>query len=118
VITKSGTSTLEAMILGKPMIIVYRGSPAMAVEWRMRKRRLNIQYVGMPNILAEEMLFPELLQDDATPEAIARLALDMLLQPERILALKERLADVSRATLGEPGAIRRAAELLYETATK
>jgi lipid-A-disaccharide synthase len=118
VIAKSGTSTLEAMILGKPMIIVYRGSPAMAVEWRIRKRRLNIQYVGMPNILAEEMLFPELLQDDATPEAIARLALDMLLQPERILALKERLADVSRATLGEPGAIRRAAELLYETATK
>lgn len=118
VITKSGTSTLEAMILGKPMIIVYRGSAAMAVEWKLRKKRLNIQYVGMPNILADEMLFPELLQDDASPEAIARLALDMLLQPERLLALKERLLDVAHATLGEPGAVQRTAELLYEIATR
>jgi len=118
VITKSGTSTLEAMILGKPMIIVYRGSAAMAVEWQLRKRRINVQYVGMPNIIADEMLFPELLQDDASPEAISRLALDMLLQPERLLTLKERLAEVAGKTLGEPGAVRRTAELLYETATR
>ena len=118
VITKSGTSTLEAMILGKPMIIVYRGSAAMAVEWQLRKRKINVQYIGMPNIIADEMMFPELLQDDASPEAISRLALDMLLQPERLLTLKKRLAEVAGRTLGEPGGVRRTAELLYETATK
>ncbi len=73
VITKSGTSTLEAAILQKPMIIVYRGSGIMAWEWKLRKPRAGVVHIGMPNILAQERLFPELIQDEATPEAIADL---------------------------------------------
>ncbi len=114
VITKSGTSTLEAAILQKPMIIVYRVPPVMALEARLRWKQLQITHIGMPNLLAGERVFPELLQDDATPDAIAEEAVGLLLQPERLLRLKERLADLVRTNLGEPGGVRRAADLLYD----
>lgn len=117
VITKSGTSTLEAAILNKPMIIVYRGSSVMAAEWAVRKRFLNITHIGLPNILAEERLVPELIQEDATPERISELAVEMLLQPDRLLVLKQKIADLVRNTLGEQGGIKRAANLLYSLAT-
>ena len=114
VITKSGTSTLEAAILQKPMIIVYRVPPLMSLEARLRGRSLQITHIGMPNLLAGERVLPELLQNDANPDAIAELAVEMLLQPERLLRLKERLGDLVRTNLGEPGGVRRAAELLYD----
>ncbi len=117
VLTKSGTATLEAMILKKPMVIVYRGSALMGLEWRLRRRSLNIAHIGLPNILADERLFAELLQDDATPEAIAALGVELLLQPGRILGLKERLTDLVRSNLGEPGGVHRAAALLLDLIT-
>ena len=102
------------MILKKPMVIVYRGSWMMALEGRWRWRNLNITHIGMPNIIAGERLFAELLQDEATPQAIADLAVELLLQPDRILVLKERLQDLVRDNLGEPGGVRRAALLLLD----
>lgn len=117
VITKSGTSTLEAAILGKPMIIVYRGPALMGLEWRLRRKSLNIPHLGLPNILAEERVFPELIQDEATPEAISNLAVEMLLQPERLLHFKQRLADLVKANLGEPGGVGRAADSLLDLMT-
>lgn len=113
VVTKSGTSTLEAAILQKPMIIVYRGSGIMALEWKLRKPRAGVMHIGMPNILAQERLFPELIQDEATPDAIADLAVSLLLQPEHMLRLKEKLSTLMQTALGEPGGVARAAELLY-----
>ena len=114
VLTKSGTATLEAMILKKPMVIVYRGTVLTHLEWRLRRRTQNLAHVGLPNILAGERLFAELIQEEATPEAIAALGLELLLQPGRILALKERLVELVRSNLGEPGGVRRAAELLMD----
>ncbi len=113
-LTKSGTATLEAMILKKPMVIVYRGSRLLALEYRLRRRSHGIVHLGLPNILAGERLFAELLQDEATPEAIADMAVELLLQPGRILALKERLEELVRDNLGEPGGVRRAAALLLD----
>jgi lipid-A-disaccharide synthase len=117
VITKSGTSTLEAAILQKPMIIVYRGSALMEIEWRIRKRFLKIAHIGLPNILADERIVPELIQEEATPAAISELAVGMLLQPERLMNFKQRLSDLVQTNLGEPGGVRRAAALLYDLAT-
>ncbi len=114
VLTKSGTATLEAMILKKPMVIVYHGSKLMAVEWKLRRRQLNLAHIGLPNILAEERVFAELMGDEATPEAIADLSMDFLSDPSRILALKEKLGGMVFANLGEPGGVRRAAEKLLE----
>ena len=68
----------------------------------------------MPNLMAGERIFPELLGDDATPEAISELAVDMLLQPERLMHLKERMNGLVTQYLGEPGATLRAAKLLAQ----
>ena len=114
VLTKAGTATLEAMILRKPMIIVYNGPRTMAVEWFLRKRSLNIAHIGMPNILADERVFAELIGQDASAEAIADFSVDLLIEPARILALKERLADLVPKNLGEPGGVNRAAALLLD----
>ena len=77
VIVASGTATLEAMLLKKPMVITYR---MPTISWQILKRMRYQPYVGLPNILAGKFLVPELLQNDATPQkladAIARLLSD------------------------------------------
>ena len=114
VLTKAGTATLEAMILRKPMVIVYNGPKTMAFEWFLRKRSLQIVHIGMPNILAGERVFTELIGEEASADAIAELSVDLLIEPARILALKERLADLVPKSLGEPGGVNRAAALLLD----
>jgi lipid-A-disaccharide synthase len=64
----SGTATLETALFKTPMVIAYRQS---ALSWRLMRSMLYLPYVGMPNILAGERLVPELLQDEATPAALA-----------------------------------------------
>jgi len=114
VITKSGTATLEATILQRSMIIIYKGPWLMNVEWKLRKKNLKIPHIGMPNLMAGERVFPELLGDDATPEAISELAVDMLLQPERLMQVKEKMNSLVAQYLGEPGGTLRAAKLLAQ----
>jgi lipid-A-disaccharide synthase len=68
VVVASGTATLEAALLKKPMVITYR---MPNLSWQLLKRMRLQPYVGLPNILAERFVVPELLQDDATPEKVA-----------------------------------------------
>ncbi len=67
-LVKSGTSTLEAMLLRRPMVVSYRLGP---VTYQLVRRLLRTPYVALPNILAGRELVPELLQDRATPAALA-----------------------------------------------
>ena len=71
----SGTATLEAALFKTPMVITYRQS---AVTWGLGKALFYLPYVGLPNVLAGEALVPELLQDRATPAALAEALLDLL----------------------------------------
>lgn len=71
----SGTATLEAALLGCPMVITYR-MPTLTYRIMWPKRRLP--YVGLPNVLAGEFVVPELLQDDATAENLAQALLNLL----------------------------------------
>ena len=71
----SGTATLETALFKTPMVIAYRQS---AVSWALMRSMLYLPYVGMPNILAGERLVPELLQDQATPAALAAALLALL----------------------------------------
>ena len=64
----SGTATLEAALFKTPMVITYRQSP---ITWALMRPLLYLPYVGMPNVLAGEKLVPELLQDEASPAALA-----------------------------------------------
>lgn len=67
-LVKSGTSTLEAMLLHRPMVVSYRLGE---LTYQLVSRLLRTPYVALPNILADQALVPELLQHEATPEALA-----------------------------------------------
>ena len=80
VLTASGTASLEAMLLKRPMVVVYRTT---ALSFAILKRWVgaNIPHIALPNLLAGKQLVPELLQDAATPEAIGIRLLEFLEKP-------------------------------------
>ncbi|MDP1765778.1 MAG: lipid-A-disaccharide synthase [Methylotenera sp.] len=75
VIVASGTATLEAALLKKPMVITYR---MPKLSWQILKRMRLQPYVGLPNILADKFVVPELLQDDSTPDKLAEAAIKLI----------------------------------------
>jgi lipid-A-disaccharide synthase len=83
----SGTATLETALFKRPMVIGYH------MHWLsyalMRPRQLQ-PWVGLPNILCEEFVVPELLQGNANPESLAAALLEWLGQPERMRAVQEK----------------------------
>jgi lipid-A-disaccharide synthase len=83
----SGTATLEAALFKRPMVIAYNMHP---LSWRMMKRKQLQPWVGLPNILSRDFVVPELLQDAATPQALAQAVLEWLDSPARISALQQR----------------------------
>jgi lipid A disaccharide synthetase len=111
-LTASGTATLEAAILGKPMVILYRLSQDNWLEYQVVKNRLPV-HIGLPNLLAGKRICPELVQDAATPEALAAEVIGLLLEPERLLRMKEDLR-AAVALLGKPGGAARAAQMAVE----
>ena len=87
----SGTATLEAALFKRPMVIGYRMHP---LSWRLMRRKQLQPWVGLPNILCREFVVPELLQDNATPQALADAVLQWFdaqeHQPACISALHQR----------------------------
>lgn len=73
VLAASGTATLEAALFKRPLVISYVLSPMMRriMAWKSGQSAPLVPWVGLPNILAQEFIVPELLQDDATPERLA-----------------------------------------------
>jgi len=108
VLVASGTATLQAALIGTPMIIVYRTS---SLTYQIGKRLVTIPYVGLVNILADQEVVPELLQDRMTSDNIAHEALQILGNPERQRTMHEAFQQI-RTSLGGPGASKRAAELI------
>lgn len=87
----SGTATLEAALLGCPMVITYR---MPHLSWRIMWPKRRMPYVGLPNVLAGEFIVPEFLQDDATPENLAQALLNLLADTEVQQRLQSRFADM------------------------
>jgi lipid-A-disaccharide synthase len=75
VLIASGTATLEALLYKRPMVVAYRLAP---LTFWILKRMVKSPYVSLPNLLAQRMLVPELLQDAATAEALAQTLLPLL----------------------------------------
>jgi lipid-A-disaccharide synthase len=96
----SGTATLEAALLGTPMLITYRGSPLMNLEYRLRRRRLALRFIGLPNLLLEQAVCPEFIQEAASPTPLAQHLVGLLQQDEGYRRQKEAFAQIRRL-LGE-----------------
>ena len=107
----SGTVTLEAALCRLPSVIVYKTAPLTAFIVR---RLLNIADIGLPNIVAGRHILPELLQEDATPAKMAAEVLHLLEPAAHAQALAD--LDEVKKRLGEPGAVRRVAELTLRVA--
>ena len=75
VLVASGTATLEAALLKRPMVVAYKMAP---LSYRLMRRMGYLPYVGLPNILAGKFVVPEFIQDDATPENLAQALLNFL----------------------------------------
>jgi lipid-A-disaccharide synthase len=106
-IVASGTATVEAALLGTPMVVVYRVSRITA---GILKRMIRTPFIGMVNLIAGRRVVPEMIQDAFTPEAVEA-EVRRLLESETARAeIKNGLAEV-RAKMGLGGAIERAADV-------
>jgi len=105
-LTKSGTITLECAYFGVPAVVFYKTS---LVNYLVGKQLVQVKYLAMPNLLANEMVYPEFIQDAATAENLARATLDLLENSARHAEVRAKLAKIV-ADLGEPGASQRAAK--------
>ena len=113
-IASTGTVTVECAFFGVPTVTLYKTSWS---TYQIAKRIVKVKSLTMPNILADEEVFPEFIQGAATPESIARAALELLQNEPRRIQIKKRLAEVV-SSLGGPGANQRAASAilgLFET---
>jgi lipid-A-disaccharide synthase len=106
-IVASGTATVEAALLGTPMVVVYRVSPTSAF---VLKRMVRSPFIAMVNLIAERRVVPELIQDQFTPAAVEQEVRKLLESPAARDEMKAGLAEV-RAKLGPGGAIERAADI-------
>lgn len=104
-VVTSGTATLETALIGTPMAIVYKLSPVSAILGRLLVRG---KFVGLPNIVVNKEVVPELLQEDATPENISREILNVINDKDKREAMLRGFDEV-KAALGGGGAAARAA---------
>ncbi|WP_245583192.1 lipid-A-disaccharide synthase [Oceanospirillum beijerinckii] len=87
VLLASGTAALEAMLMKKPVVVAYKMA---ALSHAIISRMLKVDYVSLPNLIANEALIPELIQSQVTSENLSREMLDRLTQPEKYQPLVDR----------------------------
>ena len=104
-IASTGTVTMECAFFGVPTVTLYKTSWS---TYQIAKRIVKVKWLTMPNILADEEIYPEFVQGAATPGPIAGAALELLQNEPRRIQIKKRLAEVV-SSLGGPGASTRAA---------
>ena len=107
-IVSSGTATVEAALIGVPMVVVYR--VAATTAW-VARRLVRTPFFAMVNLIAGARVVPELIQDDFTPERVGQEAERLLGSAEARAEMQNNLA-VVRERLGPPGAIQRAAGII------
>ena len=88
---KSGTSSLEAALVGTPFLITYKISP---VSWCIGSMLIRSSMKGLVNLIAQKKIVPELFQSEAEPEKLARLALEYIRDTEKCDAMRSQLAGI------------------------
>jgi lipid-A-disaccharide synthase len=91
VLLASGTVTLEAMLLKKPMVVAYKMAP---LSYRILSWLIKTPFISLPNLLAQKMLVPELLQDKATPQVLGNAVMKYFENPDETEVLVNRFKDM------------------------
>jgi lipid-A-disaccharide synthase len=104
----SGTATLQAAVVGTPMVLLYKTTPA---TYRLARWLIRVKWIGLVNLVAGRSVVPELIQNEATPERVSEEALRLLNDRKAYDEMKDSLQEV-RLSLGEPGASLRAAKVV------
>ena len=104
----SGTATLQAAVVGTPMVLLYKTSP---LTYRLARWLITVKWIGLVNLVGGRLIVPELVQEEATDERLCREVLHLLRDPSAYNEMKEGLRQV-RQLLGEPGASSRAAQVV------
>lgn len=106
-VVKSGTSTLQAAVVGTPMVLFYR-APSW-ITYQLARRLIRVPWIGLANLVAGRGIVPELIHHEATPERLVQETERLLTDARAYEDMKAALSSVRQA-LGRPGASRRAAE--------
>jgi lipid-A-disaccharide synthase len=109
-IASTGTVTLECAYFGVPTIAIYKTSWS---TYQIGKRIIQVKFLAMPNLLANEPVFPEFIQEAASAEALAQESLEFLRNPARRTIVRTKLAKIIES-LGGPGASNRAAQAILK----
>ncbi|MCK5878059.1 MAG: lipid-A-disaccharide synthase, partial [Candidatus Marithrix sp.] len=91
VIMASGTATLEAMLLKRPMVVAYR---LARITYWLAKLLVKVKYFSLPNLLAQEKLVPEFLQDQVSPQNLGLAVLHWLDNPEQVKVLQQKFLEL------------------------
>ena len=91
VLLASGTVTLEALLLKKPMVVAYKVAP---LTYRILSWLVKTPWISLPNLLAQKTLVPEFVQDAATPEALASAVMNYFENPDEAIALSQTFAQM------------------------
>lgn len=107
VLVASGTATLEAALFKRPMVISYVLSPVMRriMAWKSGQTEPLVPWVGLPNILAQDFIVPELLQEQATPEALAEATWKALTDTQHRHELESRYVELHQSLRRDTAAL-------------
>lgn len=113
VLMASGTTTLECLLLKRPMVVAYKLAP---LSFAIISRLVKSKFFSLPNLLADRELVPEILQDNATPETLGRAVMQYLGNPEAAKALQSEFVEIHQQL--RRNASERAADAVLELAGK
>jgi lipid-A-disaccharide synthase len=91
VLVTSGTATLETMLFKRPMVVAYRMAN---LTYKIARHLVKLQYIGLPNLLADELLVPEFIQDAVTPLNLSQALLEYLDHPEKVSMLQKKFLEI------------------------
>ena len=111
-IASSGTATLETALMQLPTVLIYKLAPA---TWFIAKHVVEVKYAGLPNLLLQKEVTPELLQNQVTAENIESIIVPWITD-EQIRARNINELQEVRKRLGDAGAVKRTARLILKTA--
>ena len=111
----SGTVTIEAALLGTPLVAFYKVSP---LSWWMGRFLVDVPFYSMVNLVAGRRVVPELIQDAFTPETLASAAIELLEHSEARLLIEQGLKDVARRLASDVDPMERGARIVLDILEK